>query len=61
MRRSNAAVVNAVSMGLGLIEMAVFGCACYGFPYIQYILAEEKLFMTEYCTEEEILVTEMKN
>jgi len=48
-------------MGLGLIEMAVFGCACYGFPYIQYILEEEKLFMTEYCTEEEILVTEMKN
>ena len=61
MRRSNAAVVNGVSMGLGLIEMAVFGCACYGFPYIQYILEEEKLFMTEYCTEEEILVTEMKN
>ena len=60
MRRSNAAVVNAVSMGLGLIEMAVLGCACLGFPYIQYILEEEKLFMTEYCTEEEILATEMK-
>ena len=61
MRRSNAAAVNAASMGLGLIEMAVFGCACYGFPYIQYILEEEKLFMNEYCTDEEISVTEMKN
>jgi hypothetical protein len=61
MRRSNAAVVNAASLGLGLIEMAVFGCACYGFPYIQYILEAEKLFMNEYCTEEEISVMEMKS
>ena len=61
MRRSNAAAVNAASMGLGLIEMTVFGCACYGFPYIQYILEEEKLFMNEYCTEEEISVMEMKS
>jgi len=60
MGRSNAAAVNAVSMGLGLIEMGVFGCACYGFPYSQYIFEEEKLFMNEYCTVEEISVMEMK-
>ncbi|CAG5105427.1 Oidioi.mRNA.OKI2018_I69.chr1.g2120.t1.cds [Oikopleura dioica] len=34
--------------------MAVIGCASYGFVYIQYTLEEEKLFMEQYCTEEEI-------
>ena len=51
---SRSKIVNVVSLGLGLIEMAVIGCACYGFAYIQYILEDEKLFMKEYCTEEEI-------
>ena len=41
-------------MGLGLVEMAVVCFACYGFPYIQYTFEEEKLFMDEYCTAEEI-------
>ena len=47
-------VVNGISLGLGLLEMAVIGCASYGFVYIQYTLEEEKLFMEQYCTEEEI-------
>lgn len=58
MRRSK--IVNAISMGLGLIEMAVFSFAGYGFPYIQYTLEDEKLFMVEYCTEEEISGKEIK-
>ena len=45
-----ASTVNAVSLFLGMIEMLLFANIFYGFPFIQKIFEEEKVYMNEVCS-----------
>ena len=46
---------NYLSLVLGGIEVFLFPMITRGFPMIQFIFEEEKLFMNEKCSEEDII------
>ncbi len=45
---------NLISLIFGVLEIGCFSWACHGFIFIQFVLENKKLFMTEKCTNEEI-------
>jgi len=50
-----ASAVNSISLILGLIEMLLFANIFYGFPFIQKIFEEEKIYMNDSCSPDEIV------
>ncbi|CAG5109904.1 Oidioi.mRNA.OKI2018_I69.chr2.g4373.t1.cds [Oikopleura dioica] len=53
--KMKASTVNAVSLFLGMIEMLLFANIFYGFPFIQKIFEEEKVYMNEVCSPDDIV------
>ena len=45
---------NYLSLFLGAFEVFLFPAITRGFPIVQFIFEEQKLFMNEKCSEEEI-------
>ena len=45
-----ASAVNSISLILGFVEMLLFANIFYGFPFIQKIFEEEKIYMNENCS-----------